>query len=73
MSADALWWTERNFENVPRARWFGIFRRSVKLSEDIPQRLSIPSAILSAPRHVSPSDDNLNSRQNYNKDRAKTL
>ena len=58
MSVHAVWWKERNIENVPRARWFGIFRRSVKLSEDIPQRLSIPSAILSAPRHVSPSDDN---------------
>ena len=57
MSAHAVWWKERNIENVPRARWFGIFRRSVKLSKDVPQRLSIPSAILFAPRHVSPSDD----------------
>jgi len=58
MSAQAVWWKERNIENVPRARWFGIFRRSVKLREDIPHRISIPSTILSAPRHVSPSDDN---------------
>lgn len=32
MSADALWWIERNIEKAPRARWFGIFRRPVKLS-----------------------------------------
>ena len=52
MSADAIWWTERNFENVPRARWFGIFRRSVKLSEDIPQRLGFIEKMLSTFRFL---------------------
>lgn len=58
MAAQAVWWKERNIEIVQRSRRFGFFRRSVKQSEHIPQRLSIPSAILSTPRHISPSDDN---------------
>lgn len=58
MAAQEVWWKERNIETVQRARWFGFFRDSVKLSEHIPQRLSIPFAILSAPRHISLSNDN---------------
>lgn len=57
MSTDAVWWTERNIENIPRARWFGIFRRPVKLSDYIPQKLSVPEVILSVPKILSAPDD----------------
>ena len=58
MNADVVWWTERNIENVPKARWFGIFRRPVKLSDYIPQKLSVPAVILSIPKYLSTSDEN---------------
>ena len=58
MNTDMSWWKDNHLADRPRVRWFGFLRRSVKLSENIPQRLSVPSIILSVPRHVSPSDDN---------------
>lgn len=58
MTTNAIWWKEQHSGDVPRARWFGYFRRSVKLSAHIPQGLSVPSVILSVPQALSTSDDN---------------
>jgi len=58
MTTDAIWWKERYIDDVPRARWFGFFRRPVKFSEYISQGLSVPSVILSVPQDLSTSDDN---------------
>ena len=58
MTMEAIWWQEHHVGDVPRARWFGFFRRSVKLNEHIPQRLSVPSVILSVPQDLSTPDDN---------------
>jgi hypothetical protein len=57
MTEVAIWWKERNIDHVPLARWFGVFRRPVKLSDHIPQKLSVPPLFLSAPDHLSTSDD----------------
>ena len=58
MNTDMAWWKDNHLADRPRVRWFGFLRRSIKLSENIPQKLSVPSIILSVPQHVSPSDDN---------------
>ncbi|MFA5385535.1 MAG: DEAD/DEAH box helicase [Eubacteriales bacterium] len=58
MTTDAIWWKDHHIGDVPRVRWFGFFRRPVKLSEDIPQGLSVPSVILSVPQDLSTPDDN---------------
>jgi hypothetical protein len=58
MSTDLVWWAERDIEHVPKARWFGFFRRPVKLDEFIPQKLSVPGVILSAPKFLSTTDTN---------------
>src|SRR3972149_8040503 len=57
MTTEAAWWSEHQTDNIPTARWFGVFRRPVKLSGHIPQKLSIPPLFLSAPDHLSASDD----------------
>ena len=61
MSTNAVWWTERNIEHVPKARWFGFFRRPVKLDEFVPQKLSVPGVILSVPKFLSTTDTNTQS------------
>jgi len=61
MSNNAVWWTERNTDNVPKARWFGFFRRPVKLDEFVPQKVSVPGVILSAPKFLSTTDTNTQS------------
>lgn len=58
MNTDMSWWKDNHLADRPKMRWFGFLRRSIKLSENIPQRLSVPSITLSVPQHVSPSDDN---------------
>lgn len=58
MTMETIWWQEHHVGDVPKARWFGFFRRPVKLNEYIPQRLSVPSVILSVPQDLSTSDDN---------------
>lgn len=55
MSTEVNWWKEYH-EDFPRARWLGFFRRPVKINKHIPQKLSVPSATLSAPQYVSPSE-----------------
>ena len=57
MTTEAAWWSEHQNDNIPTARWFGVFRRPVKLSGHIPQKLSVPPLFLSAPDHLSASDD----------------
>ncbi|TSA12793.1 MAG: hypothetical protein D4R73_01785 [Deltaproteobacteria bacterium] len=59
MTGVAIWWKERNIDHVPLARWFGVFRRPVKLSGHIPQKLSVPPLFLSAPDYLSASDDSI--------------
>jgi len=61
MSADSFWWAESNTEHVPKARWFGFFRRPVKLNEFVPQKVSVPGVILSAPKFLSTTDTNTQS------------
>lgn len=58
MTTDAIWWKEHHIEDVPKARWFGFFRRPVKLSEYIPQKLSVPPLFLSVPQFLSAMDNN---------------
>jgi superfamily II DNA or RNA helicase len=57
MTTEAAWWSEHQTDNIPTARWFGVFRRPVKLSGHIPQKLSVPQFFLSAPDHLSASGD----------------
>jgi len=40
--ARADWWKETK-EEAPRARWFGIFPRKLRLQERSPGRLTVPS------------------------------
>lgn len=61
MSTNPVWWTERNIDNVPKARWFGFFRRPVKLDEFVPQKVYVPSVILSVPKLLSTPDTNTQS------------
>lgn len=42
MMARADWWKETK-EEMPRARWFGIFPRKLRLQERSPGRLTVPS------------------------------
>ncbi|MBS3937132.1 MAG: DEAD/DEAH box helicase [Peptococcaceae bacterium] len=56
MPKEAIWWEEKLAHASPNARWFGFFRRSVKLNEHIPRGLSVPSVILSAPQGLSAAD-----------------
>jgi len=55
-TTDTVWWKDNYREDVPRARWFGIFRRSIKLGEYIPQKLSVPPITLSVPQCLSITD-----------------
>lgn len=64
MSTTAAWWKENQIKVIPRARWLGVFRRSVKFSEQNPQRLTVPSAILAAPQHLLKAKDNSGSLPN---------
>ncbi|MHB8090926.1 MAG: SNF2-related protein [Syntrophales bacterium] len=57
MTTKAAWWSEHQTDNIPTARWFGVFRRPLKLSGHSPQKLSIPLLLPSAPDHLSASDD----------------
>jgi hypothetical protein len=59
MTTEEAWWSEHQADNIPTARWFGVFRRPVTLSGHIPQKLSIPPVFLSAPDHLSASGDNV--------------
>jgi len=43
MRALGDWWKETGNAAAPRARWFGIFRREVRLKERVPSRLTVPS------------------------------
>ena len=62
MTTVAIWWKEHHIEAVPKARWFGFFRRRVKLSEHIPQKLSVPPLFLSVPQFLSAMDNNTQTR-----------
>lgn len=58
MTTDASWWKEYHIEDVPKARWFGFFRRPVKFNEHIPQKLSVPPLFLSVPQFLSAVNNN---------------
>lgn len=57
ITTDTVWWKDNYSDDAPRARWFGIFRRPVKLGEYIPQKLSVLPVVLSVPQDLSISDD----------------
>lgn len=46
------WWKETDKAEVPHARWFGIFRRQVRLNERAPSRLTVPLVKAATPQHL---------------------
>jgi len=58
MSAEDAWWKDFSGDGAPRARWFGIFHRGVRLKERAPSRLTVPSVKVPTPQCLSMPDDN---------------
>lgn len=50
------WWKDMNQADAPRARWFGIFRRKIRLHERAPSRLTVPSVKADTPQCLLMSD-----------------
>ena len=60
MRALGDWWKETGNAKAPRARWFGIFRREVRLKERAPSRLTVPSVRAAIPQRLPvPNFDSL--------------
>jgi hypothetical protein len=58
MSAEGAWWKDSSGDGAPRARWFGIFPREVRLKGRAPSRLTVPSVKVATPQCLSMPDDN---------------
>jgi hypothetical protein len=52
MKAEGDWWRDSGEVDTPRARWFGIFRRQVRLNAYTPSRLTIPSIKVASPQRL---------------------
>jgi len=57
MTEASPWWEDRSGRAAPRAWWFGIFRRQVRLSERSADRLIVPTIELSPPQRLLLSDE----------------
>lgn len=57
MTLAGNWWKETNKAEMPRARWFGIFRRQVRLNERTPRRLTVPLIKAATPQHLLMSEN----------------
>ena len=51
------WWKDTNQAEAPHARWFGIFRRQIRLNERAPSRLTVPSVKADTPQYLLMSHD----------------
>ena len=47
------WWEETHKVEAPHARWFGLFRREIKLKEYSPSRLTIPPIRIATGKSLS--------------------
>ena len=56
MSAEGAWWKDSGEAGAPRARWFGIFRRQIRLNTRAPSRLTVPSVKVATPQCLSIPD-----------------
>lgn len=52
MTAEGDWWRDSGEVGTPRAHWFSIFRRDVRLNAHTPSRLTIPSIRVSSPQRL---------------------